>query len=107
MDTHCFGLRYSSRKSNPESAPTAGCKLIRMPNVFEGICRNAPISSVKGIALVNRATAIQINNKGPFTAAKPPLKIPKGKTKTVAKIIPTATASPPFISLETFPPKTM
>ena len=45
MASHWRKVRYSPRNTNPYNAPTAGSRLIRVPNVFAGSLVIAAISS--------------------------------------------------------------
>lgn len=104
---HSVNERCSFRNTNAAKEAIAGSKLINMLNVLAGNCFKAPISKVKGIALESKASAAPSPSNLGFNPDKPPLKIPNGKMIIVAKSIPTATASPPFIILDILPPRIM
>jgi len=46
MASHCIKVNLSSSSAIPDIAANAGCKLVRVPNVFVGSRLRATISSV-------------------------------------------------------------
>ncbi len=82
---HCSGVNLSPRKTSPDSAPSAGDRLMRTPNVRVGKRVSANISNEYGRALDSSARAQAVGSTAGESNAAPASAAPMG-TMTSAPI---------------------